>query len=63
MHAVSGDSTVLQMEIWQDWTEVGGFASHFDLDDLLGELDLPIQESIIIRKSAGRFLLSTQKEI
>ena len=51
------------MEIWQDWTEVDGFASHFDLDDLLGELDLPIQESIIIRKSAGRFLLSTQKEI
>ena len=37
--------------------------SHIDLDDLLGEGDLPIQESIIIRKSAEKFLLSTQKEI
>ena len=37
--------------------------SYFDLDDLLGEGDLPIQESIIIRKSAEKFLLSTQKEI
>ena len=37
--------------------------SHIDLDDLLGEDDLPIQESIIIRKSAEKFLLSTQKEI
>ena len=36
---------------------------HIDLDDLLGEDDLPIQESIIIRKSAEKFLLSTQKEI
>ena len=34
---------------------------HIDLDDLLG--DLPIQERIIIRKSAEKFLLSTQKEI
>ena len=33
--------------------------SHIDLDDLLGEGDLPIQESIIIRKSAEKFLLST----
>ena len=37
--------------------------SHIDLDDLLGEGDLPIQESIIIRKSAEKFLVSTQKEI
>ena len=36
---------------------------HIDLDDLLGEDDLPIQESIIIRKSAEKFLLLTQKEI
>ena len=36
--------------------------SHIDLDDLLGEGDLPIQESIIIRKSAEKFLLSTQKK-
>ena len=35
--------------------------SHIDLDDLLGEGDLSIQESI--RKSAEKFLLSTQKEI
>ena len=34
--------------------------SHIDLDNLLGEGDLPIQESIIIRKSAENFLLSTQ---
>ena len=37
--------------------------SHIDLDDLLGECDLPIQESIIIRKSKEKFLLSTQKNI
>ena len=37
--------------------------SHIDLGDLLGEDDLPIQESIIIRKAAEKFLLSTQKEI
>ena len=37
--------------------------SHIHLDDLLGEGDLPVQESIIIRKSAEKFLLSTQKEI
>ena len=37
--------------------------SHTDLDDLLGEGDLTIQESIMIRKSAEKFLLSTQKEI
>ena len=36
---------------------------HIDLDDLLGEGDLLIQERIIIRKSAEKFLLSTQKEI
>ena len=37
--------------------------SHIDLDDLSGEGNLPIQESIIIRKSAEEFLLSTQREI
>ena len=37
--------------------------SHIDLDDLLGEGDLPVQESIIIRKSAEKFLLSTKKEV
>ena len=37
--------------------------SHIGLDDLLGEGDLPIQKSIIIRKSAEKFLLSTQNEI
>ena len=37
--------------------------SHIDLDDLLGEGDLLIQESIIIRKSAEKFFLSTQKKI
>ena len=37
--------------------------AHIDLDDLLGEGDLPIQEKIIIRKWAEKFLLSTQKEI
>ena len=37
--------------------------SHIDLDDLLGVGDLHIQDSIIIRKSAEKFLLSTQKEI
>ena len=37
--------------------------SHIDLDYLLGEGDLRIQESIIIRKSAEKFVLSTQKEI
>ena len=37
--------------------------SYIDLGDLLGKGDLPIQESIVIRKSAEKFLLSTQKEI
>ena len=37
--------------------------SLIDLDDFLGEGDLPIQGSINIRKSAETFLLSTQKEI
>ena len=36
--------------------------SHIDPDDLLSEDDLPIQESIIIRKSAEKFLLSTQEK-
>ena len=36
--------------------------SHIDLDDLLGEGDLPIQESINIGKAAEKFFLSTQKE-
>ena len=36
---------------------------HIDLDDLLGEGDLPMQESIIIRKSAEKFLWLSQKEI
>ena len=37
--------------------------SHIDLDDLLGEGDLPIQESMIIRKSSEKFILSTHKTI
>ena len=37
--------------------------SLIDLDDFLGEGDLPIQGSINIRKSAETFLLSTQKKI
>ena len=36
---------------------------HIDLDDFSGEGDLPIKESIIIRKPEENFLLSTQKEI
>ena len=50
----------LVMELYNN-KKVG--KSHIDLDDLLGEGDLPIQESIIIRNSAEKFLLSTQKEI
>ena len=50
----------LVMELYNN-KKVG--KSHIDLDDLLGESDLPIQESIIIRNSAEKFLLLTQKEI
>ena len=39
--------------------------SHIDLDDLLGEGDLAIQESIMIRKSAEKFLflINTKRNI